>query len=187
MQERDFEQFFKANERRIHYQIHRLGIFGSWYDEFYSEGVVALWKAYKEFDESKGAEIGTFINFQVRFRLVDLLRKKLREQELLEAKMEEKKHELDDGNRHRRTGMPAVHASDFDIDIDDSDAFWQEIRRHLSEKQWKWVIYFVIADLSIKEIMELEDVSADTVKSWGKAVRGKLRNEEMKKRLRRLM
>src|SRR5690625_6500088 len=86
--ERDFEQFFKANERRIHFQIHRLGIFGSWYDEFFSEGVIALWQAYKDFDESKGADVGTFINYRIRFRLVDLLRKKLRDQEVVERSEE---------------------------------------------------------------------------------------------------
>src|SRR5690625_3978445 len=72
--ERDFEQFFKANERRIHFQIQRLGIFGSWYDEFFSEGVIALWQAYRDFDERKGADVGMFINNRISFRLVYLFR-----------------------------------------------------------------------------------------------------------------
>src|SRR5690625_962359 len=142
--ERDFEQFFKANERRIHFQIHRLGVFGSWYDEFFSEGVIALWQAYKDFDESKGSDVGTFINYRIRFRLVDLLRKKLRDQEVVEEAIQERKREIDDGNRHRRTGMPIVNVAGIDVDIDRNDAFWNEIRRHLTDKQWKWVVYFVI-------------------------------------------
>lgn len=76
----DFETFFKSNERRIHYQIHRLGISDDWYEDFYSEGILALWRAYEEYDEVKG-DIGTFINFRIRYRLLDLLRKKIREQE----------------------------------------------------------------------------------------------------------
>lgn len=31
--------------------------------------------------------------------------------------------------------------------------------------------------------MEIEDVSADAVKSWGREVRRKLRNEDVKRRL----
>lgn len=63
--DKDFDAFFKANERRIHYQIHRLGIRNEWYEEFYSEGFLALWKAYQEYDEVKG-DIGTFINYRIR-------------------------------------------------------------------------------------------------------------------------
>lgn len=65
--ERDFEQFFKANERRIHLQIHRLGILGNCYDEFFSEGVIALWQAYEDFDDNKGSDIGIFINYWMMF------------------------------------------------------------------------------------------------------------------------
>ena len=176
----DFDVFFKANERRIHYQIHRLGITGEWYEEFYTEGIVALWKAYKEFDASKG-QIGTFLNYRIRFRLVDLLRKKLREQEVLEDITHEESIRLDDGNRHRGSGMPVVNGRG--IVLEDQD-FWEEVRRRLSENQWKWVKYFIIADLSVKEIMELEGVTADAVKGWGQSVRRKLRkDEELRRRL----
>lgn len=37
--------------------------------------------------------------------------------------------------------------------------------------------YFIIVDLSVKEIMELEGVTANAVKGWGRAVRDKLRQE----------
>lgn len=75
MKDLDFELFFKQHEARIHYQIHRLGISHNWYDDFYAEGILALWDAYKEFDEAKG-NLGTFVNYKIRFRLIDLLRKK---------------------------------------------------------------------------------------------------------------
>ena len=73
--DQSFEQFFKANERRIHFHIHRLGIPANLHDEFYTEGIVALWKAYQEMDASKGNP-GTFLNYRIRFRLIDLIRKK---------------------------------------------------------------------------------------------------------------
>lgn len=173
MGKQDFELFFQANERRIHYQIHRLGIKESWYDDFYSEGLIALWEAYKTYDRTKG-DIGTFINYKIRFRLIDLLRKKLRRQEVLERAIEEEKLMLENGNRHRASQMPLVDSSGIEVA---DESFWEEVQRHLTEKQWKWVKYFIIADLTVKEIMEIEGVSADTVKGWGREVRRKLRKE----------
>lgn len=69
----------------------------------------------------------------------------------------------------------------------DNRQFWKTVKDSLSENQWKWVKYFIIADLSVKEIMEIEGVSADAVKGWGQAIRRKLRDEEMQKKLESLM
>lgn len=179
----DFDAFFKANERRIHYQIHRLGIRSEWYDEFYSEGILALWRAYEEYDKVKG-DVGTFINFRIRYRLLDLLRRKLREKEREEQIMHEEAIRQLDGNTKKASGTPLVAMNGIEVK---DDAFWKEVRRHLTEKQWKWVQYFIIAELSIKEIMEIEGVSADAVKGWGKEVRRKLKNEQLKKKLEALL
>lgn len=176
---KDFDSFFKSNERRIHYQIHRLGISDEWYEDFYSEGIIALWKAYEEYDEVKG-DIGTFINFRIRYRLLDLLRKKIREQEKEEQIVYEESVCQTDGNVNKKTGMPVVNREGM---IVKDDAFWEEVRSRLTENQWKWVEYFIIADLTIKEIMEIEGVSADAVKGWGRAVRRKLKDEELRKKL----
>lgn len=43
-----FEDIFKQNERRIHYHIHRLNIRDS-QQEFYQEGLVAMWNAYETY------------------------------------------------------------------------------------------------------------------------------------------
>ncbi|MBO1001801.1 sigma-70 family RNA polymerase sigma factor [Pseudogracilibacillus auburnensis] len=177
--DRGFEAFFKANEDRIHFQIHRLGITGDWYDEFYAEGIFALWKAYQGYKPSQG-EFGTFLNYQIRYRLMDLLRKKMREAELDGKAAREVLTRIDEGNRHRGSGVPVATITG--IVLEDK-AFWEEVRGRLTENQWKWVQYFIIADLSIKEIMELENVSADAVKSWGREVRRKLGNEEVRRKL----
>lgn len=177
--DRDFDVFFKANERRIHYQIHRLGITGDWYDEFYAEGIFAMWKAYQKYEYDKG-DIGTFVNFQIRFRLIDLMRKKLRTEESEAKVIEEGKLQLDNGNRHRGTGKPLV--DDTDIVLENHE-FWEEVKGRLTEKQWKWVEYYIIAGMTVKEIMELEDVTADAVKGWGRGVRSKLREDEELKRV----
>lgn len=177
----EFELFFNANERRIHFQIHNLGIKGSWYSEFYTEGIFALWQGYRDYDPERG-EIGTYLNYRIRYRLLDLIRKKEREQKLTQAYQEQEKIKHTNGNYVRNdkqavVPLPPRNATETDV------AFWHDIRAELTEKQWKWVKYFIIADLTIQEIMEIENVSADAVKGWGQEVRKKLRNDDMKKKI----
>lgn len=179
----DFDQFFQANERRIHYQIHRLGITGEWYEEFYTEGIYALWKAYQDFDAMKG-NLGTFLNYRIRYQLIDIIRKKKREEDILEASIQKSIPKINDGNRKRSSNTYLVNVSD--ITLQDTQ-FWDFIREQLTENQWKWVQYFIIADLSIREIMEIEDVSADAVKGWGQAVRRKLRHNQIRQALDKLL
>src|SRR5699024_7139046 len=171
--EQQREQFFKANERRTHLHIHRLEIPANLYDQMYTEGIVALWKAYQEMDASKGNP-GTFLNYRIRFRLIDLIRKKKREEENEEAFMQHSNTEMTNGARHRHSNTPLVEIPD--IPVSDA-ALWHNIRQQLTTNQWKWVYYFIIADLSIKEIMEIENVTADAVKGWGRSAKKKLRNE----------
>ena len=67
----DFETFFTMNKNRIYFQIHRLNIPKQFHKEYYSEGIIVLWKAYRDYDETK-SNLGTFINYQIRYRLIDL-------------------------------------------------------------------------------------------------------------------
>ena len=180
----DFEEFFRGNEQRIHFQIRRLGIADDWYADFYSEGIVALWQAYRSYQSERG-QLGTYLNYMIRFRLLDLLRKKIRDQERMEQVILAEGIFLNDGNRQRKSGVPLI--DDKGIPLTCNEEFWQEVRKVLSEKQWKWVQYFIIADLTVKEIMEIEDVSASAVKSWGREVRKKLRDENVRRRLEELM
>lgn len=175
MGEVQFELFFRQHEGRVWHQIRRLGVSADWYDEFYAEGIVALWEAYRSYDHQRG-DVGTYLNYRIRYRLIDLLRRKLREVERVEKVVEQKGEELHAGNFHRASGMPLVDARGIEVG---DDQFWERVRSRLSEKQWKWVKYFIIADLSVKEIMELEGVSADAVKGWGREVRRKLKDEPL--------
>src|SRR5699024_3477402 len=124
------------------------------------------------------------INFRIRYRLLDVLRKKIREAEKMEEAIEEEKTRLDDGNRHRASRMPVLRVNEIALK---DPSFWEEVRSRLSDKQWKWVQYFIIADMSIKEIMEIEGVTADAVKGWGQGVRKKLRDQEVRKMLEEMM
>ena len=181
----DFETFFQANERRIHFQIHRLGIHGDWYKEFYTEGITALWKAYREYDASQG-NLGTYLNFRIRYRLIDLIRKKQREEEQTKMLIQHGMTQMINGTRNRGSNTPLIDMPKIPIPMANTK-FWEQIREQLTDNQWKWVEYFIIADLSVREIMEIENVSADAVKGWGQAVRRKLRNDSVKQALEHLI
>src|SRR5699024_3308126 len=115
---------------------------------------------------------------------IDLIRKNNRRTENEEKFIERVKVTLDDGNRHRASRRPIMQVTKLPLS---NEPFWDEVKSHLTERQWKWVKYFIIAELTIKEIMEIEDVTADAVKGWGQAVRQKLRNEKIFERLRELL
>ena len=177
----NFELFFKANQNRIHYQIHRLNVRYDWRDEFFTEGIVALWAAYQDYDDAKG-DVGTFLNFRIRYRLIDLLRKKIRDEERDEEIIQQQTTNMTSGTqvRHATTPLPDKTGLTLKVDSEEKAAFWESIQAQLTDKQWKWVKYFIIADLSIKEIMEIEDVSADAVKNWGRSARKKLKRDDIK-------
>src|SRR5699024_5133419 len=86
--------------------------------------------------------------------------------------------ELCDGNWKRgyQADLPLYDERGMVIDSE-FEEFWRDVRLRLSEKQWKWVEYIVIADLSVKEDMAIEDVTADAVKGRGKEERRKLGDE----------
>src|SRR5699024_8225269 len=153
--------------------IRGLGIPVNLHDEFYIVVIVALWKAYQELDASEGHP-GTFLKYRIRFRLIDLLRKKKRDEEKEEAFMQNSNTELTNAARHRHSNTPLVEIPDIPVSY---AALWHNIHQQLTTNQWKWVYYFIIADLSIKEIMEIENVTADAVKGWGRSAKKKLRNE----------
>ena len=173
-----FEEVLKQNERRIHYHINRLKVRDT-HQEFYQEGLFAMWNAYESYQPDKGP-LSTYFNFIIRNRMIDLLRKKTRQQKGDEAYYRERELVHEDGNKYR-TGtvfypvpkLPGLSARDA--------VNWDEIKSQLTENQWKWVQYFIIRDMSLKEVAEHEGVSADAVKSWGREVRRKLRINNLEK------
>ena len=56
-------------------------------------------------------------------------------------------------NRHRASGVGLVDPSD--LPVTDS-AFLEKVRELVTHWQWLWIYYFIICDLTVKEIMELE-------------------------------
>ena len=73
-----FEEIMKQNERRVHYYIHRLKV-NDTHQDFFQEGLVAMWHAYEKYQPNKGA-LSTYFNYTIRHRLIDLIQKKAKEQ-----------------------------------------------------------------------------------------------------------
>src|SRR5690625_8011878 len=102
------------------------------------------------------------MNYRIRFRLIDLIRKNKRDESNMEAAEYEQTIHMDDGNRQSQSNYPLVHARGI---IVQDEVFWQEVSKSLTEKQWKLVNYFIITDMTIKEVRKIDTVSADAMKS----------------------
>lgn len=171
-----FEDIFEQNKRRIHYHIHKLNIRDP-HEDFFQEGLIALWRAYETHEPDKGP-MATYFNFSIRNRLIDKIRQDGRRLNNDEQVIMQKKTDFDDGNhfRSRETTYPIVHTEEMPIQ---DDEMWKQLKAQLTDNQWKWVDYFIIKDLSVKDIAHLENKSEDAVKSWGRQVRKKLRNKPL--------
>ncbi len=168
-----FEEIVEQNERRIHYHIHKLHI-NDPHQEFYQEGLVAMWNAYENYKPDKGP-LATYFNYTIRNRMIDLIRKKTRERENDDTYEAHQFLKRTHGN-YVRAGGRMYPISNQETEYFHENTDLEDIKKELTENQWKWVLLFIVKDLSIKEIADREGVSTDAVKSWGREVRRKLRS-----------
>lgn len=168
----EFAAVVRQHENRIYYYIHKLGIRDD-HDDFYAEGLVAMWRAWRSYDSSKGA-FTTYLNYTIRHRLLDMLRKESMMADRGASVVQEEMLRQHDGVYTGMNRKPMVQSSAAFITIDDV-AHWHAIQAILSDNQWRWVQHYIIEDMPIKEIAQLENVSIHAVKSWGREVRKKLR------------
>ncbi|WP_404458951.1 sigma-70 family RNA polymerase sigma factor [Oceanobacillus kapialis] len=176
-----FEEIMKQNERRVHYHIHRLNLSDP-HQEYFQEGLCAMWNAYENYNPDKGT-MATYFNYTIRNRLVDLARKQGRENSnQLKAFKEIKKHAVDGNKVIRAEGSSNIVSVTENIDCNEQK-IWDTIKQELTDNQWKWVYYYIIGKMKIKEIAIQEATTEEAVKSWGKQARKKLRNKDLLKRL----
>ncbi|MTW88222.1 sigma-70 family RNA polymerase sigma factor [Virgibacillus dakarensis] len=168
-QKASFEEIFRQNERRIHYHIHKLHIQDP-HNEFYVEGLYAMWCAYKKYRPDQGV-MSTYFNFTIRNRLIDMLRKKNRENQHQETFIQNEKQKMDNGNRDCRTNLPIPDMNGIELQ---DDVLWEKVRAMLTDNQWKWVKYHIIEGMPLKQIAEQEGVTVDAVKSWRKTAKKRL-------------
>jgi len=118
--------------------------------------------------------MGTYFNFIIRNRLIDLIRKEIRLQENDKEVVSATSALMTDGNQLRSCNTQAVLPQRTEFPIKD-ERLWQLLKEHLSANQWTWVRCFVIEEMRIKEIAHQENTTADAVKGWAREVRRKLR------------
>lgn len=172
-----FEEIFTQNKRRIYYHMHRLNIYDP-HEEYFQEGLCALWSAYESYHPNKGP-MTTYFNFIIRNRLIDLIRKTNRTANNDATIMIEQQHRFHHGNYRRYTNQtyPIPRFSDTPI-VD--PYLWDQLEEDLTENQRKWVQLYVIEDLPIREIAIRENTTEEAVKSWGKQTRKKLRHKNFR-------
>lgn len=180
MIDKSFNDVYNKHRDRIYYYLHTLQIPFQLRDEFYAEGMYAMWLAYEQYDETKGP-LSTFLNYKIRFAMIDLIRKKEREREKTEQIIDQQITTIHTGNRKRHHDQLLL--PDEQIQVKDK-SLWVDLRRKLTNKQWKWVYYYIILDWPINKIANKEKVTVETVKGWAKMTRQKLRKDiTFKKRL----
>ncbi|PAV28371.1 hypothetical protein CIL05_17210 [Virgibacillus profundi] len=170
MQKFTFEEIYKQNKQRIHYHIHQLNIHDP-HKEYYVEGLTALWHAYKRYDPNKGP-MGTYFNYIIRYRLIDRIRKQSLEQTQLKNYL--LAYSVSEGVDHS-SNTPLREL------LLENPVLRTKIKSHLTEKQWKWLYYTIIQDMSYKAIAAKENTTLDVVKGWGREARKKLSSPEIRK------
>ncbi|WP_164667693.1 sigma-70 family RNA polymerase sigma factor [Virgibacillus doumboii] len=168
-----FEEIFEQNERRIHYHLQKLNIHDP-YNEFYQEGLCAMWNAYETYQPDKGP-MSTYFNYMIRNRLIDLMRQQNRQKESDKYAFQEQITELSNGNHYCRIGVNYQLLSDSHFPQSNPE-LWKNLKFHLTDNQWKWVYCYIILDMPYKEIAIQEETTINAVKSWGKQVKKKLRD-----------
>lgn len=154
MQKFTFEEIYNQNKQRIHYHIYQLNIQDP-HKEFYLEGLTALWHAYKTYNPDKGP-MATYFNCIIRYRLIDRIRKQNLEQSRMKKCLAEYRSISAEADHSSKTPLKAL--------LDNNPTLCNQIKSHLTEKQWKWLSYAIILDMSYKEIAEKENTTVDAVK-----------------------
>lgn len=152
-----FEKLAVKYEPMIYKIIHSLHIYKDW-EEYYQIGLIGLWEASTRFDPSKG----TFMNYSYSIVkgkiLTEMTKSKLHEERNIYAK-EEFWECIEDSN------------STFTLEEDQLLSYYET----LTKNQYKWLMYTVRHNLTVKEIAEKEGVSISAVKAWRTGAREKIK------------
>lgn len=169
----ELEDFIEQNQRRVYYQMARLRIDDK-EGEYFQEGLVAMWRAYENYDPDKGP-LATYMNFQIRNRLVNVLRKTIVDRKYVEQLGHQQKVETQSGNYMDGNKITSANQEETEIINQLYENDFSKFINLLTEKQKVWFCCAIIEGLSNQEIAEKEQVSIEAVKSWAKSAKRKLR------------
>ncbi|MGG0716255.1 sigma-70 family RNA polymerase sigma factor [Robertmurraya massiliosenegalensis] len=152
----DFYELERQYGAMIWKIIHSLHIY-KYQGEFYQTGLIALWQASERFDFKKGS-FSSYAYSYIRGRILTELTKRHKYEETCATPDEEYWNLLEDNSAQTPLEKETVLT----------------YCTNLTDNQKKWVLYTSLADLSIREIAEVEHVSESAVKAWRKGARRKL-------------
>jgi len=153
---KDFYELEEQYRAMIWKIIHSLNIY-KYQDEFYQTGLIALWQASERFNCEKGS-FTSYAYAYIRGRILTELTKRNHHEENCVIPDEEYWNLLQD------------NSSQIPLEKENLLTYCTDLTDH----QKKWVLYTALADLSIREIAEVENVSVSAVKAWRKGARAKL-------------
>ncbi|WP_010647999.1 hypothetical protein [Oceanobacillus massiliensis] len=155
-----FYDIVEENERRIHYQIHKLGIYDmySHYIRFDYNSLEADCNTYYIFQPDQGI-LPTYFNHIIRNRLFDLLQ------------LEPTKLQYDKIILHEEAGTSSYTYGPID------PSMLQRSKSVQTSIHFKWFYQYVQQNLPIKEIAELEGVPVENIKYWGNEAKRELRGK----------
>lgn len=155
----NFDKLIQQYDAMIWKIIHSLHIYKN-HREFYQTGLIALWEAKRGFDEDKG-NFTSYAFSYIRGKLLTELTKRRKQEDTCLYPEEEFWSYIED-----ETTLPYL----------EKESILTYCER-LTENQRKWVLYTALADLSIKEIADIEQVSMSAVKAWRRGAREKIIEE----------
>ncbi|MDP4087218.1 MAG: sigma-70 family RNA polymerase sigma factor [Bacillota bacterium] len=153
----EFDQLLKQFNPMIYKIMHSLHIYRE-VDEFYQVGMIALWDAWKWFQEDKG-DFTNYAYSYIKGRMMNELNKASKQQERNVFPKEEYWKTIEDPYYE--------HPLEKELLL--------SYCTNLTDKEKKWVEYSCLHTLSIKEIAEKEKVSLSAVKLWRSGAKRKLR------------
>ncbi len=145
-------------------QLKKLHIYKE-HEDYYQVAQILLWKAYQQFDATKGAFPG-YAQHLVRCGLIDHLRKE---------RIYEDRHEMIEWDS-KTEGLLGFFIQEENHPLLDEI---EERYKHLSKREKIWLIETFINDRKLSEIAHLYQVSKHTVSSWRKACLKKLRGPRL--------
>ncbi|WP_284035552.1 sigma-70 family RNA polymerase sigma factor [Neobacillus sp. 114] len=152
-----FEQLAEHYKPMIHKIIHSLHLYTD-LEEFYQQGLIALWEASQRFNPEKG----NFTNYAytfIRGSLLTELNKMAKFKEISICPAEEF----------------LVMVADCQQDLSSEKEILLTYAQRLTPNQRKWLLYTIHSDLSIREIADKEGVTVSAVKQWREGARKRLR------------
>mgnify|MGYP001325774607 FL=1 len=159
MESQSFQEVFEQYEKLIKNQIKSLNIYKN-YDEFYQIGLIALWKAWKNYDDRKG-KFSAYAYITVRGSMLDQLRK--------DAQYDERFAADTDKAMQENSAVYTEH-------LLEKERF-ESCLAALTEKQKTWAIEAILHGKTFAEIANEHKTTVEAVKSWRKNALKKLRKQ----------